>query len=45
MQGQICVVLVPVPGKVFSMSHAGDMLAVATSQRQVLAFDVRRCKP
>lgn len=41
-QGQSLVVHIPLPGKVFSMSLSRNMLAVATSTRQNLAFDIRR---
>lgn len=41
-QGGNCVVHIPLPGKVFSMSQSGNRLAVATSTRQNLSFDIRR---
>jgi len=40
-QGQNCVVQIPLPGKVFSMSVSGGMLAVATSHRQILAYNTQ----
>jgi hypothetical protein len=33
---------VQLPGRVFSMSAAGDHLVVATSKRLVLIYDVRK---
>lgn len=42
VQGHEPVATIPLPGKAFGMSVSGNTLAVATSKREILAFDVRR---
>lgn len=34
---------VPLPGKAYTASQAGQRLVIGTSGRHVLIFDVRRC--
>ncbi|KAK9814607.1 hypothetical protein WJX72_008544 [[Myrmecia] bisecta] len=40
-QGQNCVALIGLPGKVFTMSAVGTRLVVGTSGRHVLVYDIR----
>lgn len=40
--GHAFVAAVPLPGKAYTMSAAGQRLVVGTSGRHVLIFDVRR---
>ena len=42
MQGSNQAALIRLPGKVFSMSHAGQRLVIATSSRHVLIYDIRK---
>lgn len=37
-----CVATVPLNGKVYSMDAAGQRIVVATSNRQVFVFDIRK---
>ena len=42
MQGSNQAAQLRLPGKVFSMSHAGQRLVIATSSRHVLIYDIRK---
>lgn len=43
MQGQNCVAMLTLPGRVYSMAQSGSRLVVATSGRKVLIYDLRVC--